>query len=74
MGAPRRDTGSRRPWAAGAASTDSAPNRAKPSRGSTTMVVTDGSRSRVRDLRRAVGDDTPGCSAHRSRFVDCHHR
>ena len=52
MGTPRRGTGSRRPWAASAASTDSAPNRANRSRCSTTIVVTDGSRSRARNLRR----------------------
>jgi len=52
MGTPRRGTSSRRPWAAGAASTGSAPNRANRSRCSTTIVVTDGSRSRARNLRR----------------------
>src|SRR5579875_2738929 len=40
------------PWAASAASTSSAPNRARRSRGSTTIVVTVGSRRKARNLRR----------------------
>ncbi len=45
-------TSSRRPCAASAASTYSAPNRANLSRCSTTIVATSGSRSSARNLRR----------------------
>lgn len=76
----------RRPCAVSAASTYSAPNRANLSRRSTAITLTDGSRSRARNLRagtgsfpasyqrRAVVYDTPAETAHSLRINEHYRR